>query len=286
MPHSLSLHVLEEILEAMQIDELSDETGVEIQKADENQAVLTVEPSPHPPNSPRQTLKLLAQIGNTFSAHACGLRKHGTFVSDQLVKHLQLQIVPCQASTFRAVDGSVMLCNQQVPMLTWSIQGQTFKTEAKVLPLRCYDLILGEDWLEEHSPMVVDYKLKTMEVTSAGQKVKLQGVVDDISSCPPITQKKLAGLLRRGAVSHCIQMTVPTMEEWIPSVCSIEDSETADIPSAVSELIQQFDHLFAEPKALPPRRTTDHHIPLVSGARPVKVRPYRYSPIQKAEIEM
>jgi hypothetical protein len=47
----------------MQIDELSDETGVEIQKADENQAVLTVEPSPHPPNSPRQTLKLLAQIG-------------------------------------------------------------------------------------------------------------------------------------------------------------------------------------------------------------------------------
>jgi hypothetical protein len=91
--------------------------------------------------------------------------------------------------------------------------------------------------------MVVDYKLKTMEVTSAGQKVKLQGVVDDISSCPPITQKKLAGLLRRGAVSHCIQMTVPTMEEWIPSVCSIEDSETADIPSAVSELIQQFDHL-------------------------------------------
>jgi hypothetical protein len=33
--------VLEEILEAMQIDELSDETGVEIQKADENQAVLT-----------------------------------------------------------------------------------------------------------------------------------------------------------------------------------------------------------------------------------------------------
>lgn len=36
---------------------------------------------------------------------------------------------------------------------------------------------------------------------------------------------------------------------------------------------------------LPPKRAVDHQIPLVPGAEPVKVRPYRYSPIQKSEIE-
>jgi hypothetical protein len=258
--------VLEEILDAMQIHELSDETDIEVQTLAEEQSVLTVDPSPNPPNSPRQTLKLLAQIGKYSVLMLVDSSSIGTFVSDQLVKHMKIQTVSCQASTFKAADGSIMWCNQKVPGLTWSIQGQTFKTEAKLLPLRYYDLILGEDWLEDHSPMIVDYKLKTMEVNYDGQKVQLQGVVDDTSSCLPIIQEKLAGLLRRGAITHCIQMTVPTMEEWIPSICTIDTSASVETPPAVSELIQQFDHLFAEPTTLPPRRTTDHQIPLVPGA--------------------
>jgi hypothetical protein len=43
--------------------------------------------------------------------------------------------------------------------------------------------------------------------------------------------------------------------------------------------------LFAEPDSLPPGRAYDHNVPLVPGAQPVSVRPYRYSPSQKDEIE-
>lgn len=43
--------------------------------------------------------------------------------------------------------------------------------------------------------------------------------------------------------------------------------------------------LKSEPTHLPPTRAADHTIPLIPGAQPVKVRPYRYSPIQKTEIE-
>jgi len=43
--------------------------------------------------------------------------------------------------------------------------------------------------------------------------------------------------------------------------------------------------LFAEPTQLPPSREADHQIPLLPGAQPVSVRPYRYSPAQKSEIE-
>lgn len=43
--------------------------------------------------------------------------------------------------------------------------------------------------------------------------------------------------------------------------------------------------MFAEPTTLPPRREADHQIPLLPGAQPVSVRPYRYSPTQKTEIE-
>ena len=57
------------------------------------------------------------------------------------------------------------------------------------------------------------------------------------------------------------------------------------LPIEVEELLQQYNHLFAKPTSLPPARSADHTIPLVPGAQPVKVRPYRYSPIQKTEIE-
>jgi hypothetical protein len=43
--------------------------------------------------------------------------------------------------------------------------------------------------------------------------------------------------------------------------------------------------MFAEPTSLPPRRACDHQIPLIAGAKPIKVQPYHHLPITKAEIE-
>jgi hypothetical protein len=43
--------------------------------------------------------------------------------------------------------------------------------------------------------------------------------------------------------------------------------------------------LFEVPKDLPPPRSCDHAIPLIEGAAPVQVRPYRFAPALKDEIE-
>lgn len=43
--------------------------------------------------------------------------------------------------------------------------------------------------------------------------------------------------------------------------------------------------MFKDPDSLPPQREFDHSIPLLPGVNPVNVKPYRYSPTQKDEIE-
>lgn len=48
--------------------------------------------------------------------------------------------------------------------------------------------------------------------------------------------------------------------------------------------MQQF-AVFENPRGLPSSRECDGAIPLVEGAQPVSVRPYRYPPILKDEIE-
>jgi hypothetical protein len=179
-----------------------------------------------------------------------------------------------------------MLCEQRVPQLKWYIQGQSFLFDAKVLPLRCYDLILGEDWLEDHNPLLIDYKLKTMQFSVDEKVVQLQGVVDDTTQCTLVTATKLKGLLKHGAVSHCVQMLLPITSEKPSIDCELAQSEIEDkLPEPISALLSQYDHLFSEPTGSPPTRAADHKIPLVPGAQLVKVRPYRYSPVQKTEIE-
>jgi hypothetical protein len=50
-------------------------------------------------------------------------------------------------------------------------------------------------------------------------------------------------------------------------------------------VLQDFEKCFGEPQELPPHRDYDHHIKLLPGVKPVSVRPYRYTPQQKDEIE-
>ncbi|WVZ81560.1 hypothetical protein U9M48_028917 [Paspalum notatum var. saurae] len=53
----------------------------------------------------------------------------------------------------------------------------------------------------------------------------------------------------------------------------------------IQQLIDEFPSLFEVPSSLPPTRSCDHSIPLITSASPVAVRPYRYAPVLKNEIE-
>jgi hypothetical protein len=275
-----------EILDALDIVDPQEDEDTDEEISESAQEVLAVQSIPTTQRANRQTLKLLAQIGKHHLLVLVDSGSVGTFVSETLVNHLRLPTVQCDATTFRAADGGLMKCDQKVPQLKWFVQGHTFVSDARVLPLKCYDLILGEDWLEDYSPLLIDYKLKTMQFSVDGKTVKLQGVIDNIKECKPVSAAKLKGLLKQGAVSHCIQMIPPTVHV----VDSIEprpesQEQMANMPNSVTELLSEYDALFAEPAGLPPQRIVDHRIPLIPGAQPIKVRPYRYSPIQKTEIE-
>jgi hypothetical protein len=165
-----------------------------------------------------------------------------------------------------------------IPDLEWGIQGHTFQHNFMVFPLGSYDMILGDDWLCDRSPMWVHWCRRIICFTHQKSRVTLHGVQDTWTSCKPITNNKLHGLMHRGGISHLVQVQ-------LPHVTAVAKTETVPLHSSVQMLIQEFDHLFQKPSALPPSRSADHRIPLILGAQPVKRRPYRYMPDQKNEIE-
>jgi hypothetical protein len=151
----------------------------------------------------------------------------------------------------------------------------------KILPLNCYDIILGGDWLEEFSPMWVHWRQRRMRFHHQGKKITLLGIQDNGSVGQPINAQQLQGLLRRGAVAQCIHVQ-PVHQDGIHRMEVLQGS---DFPTELSKVLAEFQDLFTPTDTLPPRRQQDHKIPLVPGAQPVNARPYRYAPHQKDEIE-
>ena len=138
-----------------------------------------------------------------------------------------------------------------------------------------YDAILGMDWLEEHSPMTVDWKAKHIAIPSDQGPISLKGHDAKSTECLLINNLQLQGLCNNYAVAYIVQLHA------IPSNGEPNDAT----PECIKEILAEFEDVFGEPSELPPRRACDHKIPLIPVAQPFNIRPYRHKPEHKDEIE-
>ena len=178
-----------------------------------------------------------------------------TFLSDVVAQSLTGVQDLTPALGVQVANGAVLQCTSYIPAATWSVQGYTFSTDLKLLPLSSYDMILGLDWLASLSPMQVHWAQKWLSIPYEGSTVVLFGD---------------APVLPIGSVLQ---------------LCQVQDLTELTVPSAVQALLSEFASLFEPVSGLPPRRPCDHSIPLIPGAQPVFVRPYRYASLLKSEIE-
>lgn len=134
------------------------------------------------------------------------------------------------------------------------------------------------DWLEEFSPMEVQWAEKWLSFWYREKRVKLQGLKPSVKQCLPLSGDQFFALKKGDEIWCVVQLYALEHGESGSSV-------KKTVPSALLELIDTYKDLFAEPAGLPPSRAYDHTIPLMDGVQPFKLRPYRYTPAQKNEIE-
>ncbi|XP_037424582.1 uncharacterized protein LOC119289334 [Triticum dicoccoides] len=277
-PKTVQLHVMEEFISALQLSDSSDsETETEEANATAGQSESVMQISVQAVNgtSCKESIKLQGMVGKLHLLILVDSGSSNTFISQKLVQQLQCPLEAIPTAKVAIAGGGTLQCTHQVLNLQWCCQGYTFTSSLKVLPLENYDIILGMNWLEVMSPMWVDWKLKVMEFQHENTKVTLRGLRDNTASCQPVSRKKLRGLLNTSAVDHVIQLY-----HISPSRDTI-----APIPEAVQHILDKHKAVFSAPTELPPHRSFDHQIPLLPGATSVNVKPYRYSPMQKTEIE-
>lgn len=162
-------------------------------------------------------------------------------------------------------NGSQLWCDKEVLDCPWYTQDQEFATNFRIFPLGTYDVILGMDWLEYHSHMLIDWPKRCMQVEHEGFTIILQGITSSTTSCECLNIIQLASMDKQSAVAYVVQL------------CYVEDSENltdiqyTELPPEIAQVLLDYEDVFQEPTELPPKQDCDHTIPLMHEAQPVNI---------------
>jgi len=194
-PAQIPLHVIEELWDAIGSDD--DAPLSETDDSEEIEVVMAVSSAVPTEQHKRKTMRLLGTVQGREVLILVDSGSIGTFISTSLATQLSDQLSQCPASHYTTADGNTMTCTSMVQNLQCTAQGHVFNSDARVLSLQCFDMILGPDWLEACSPMWVHWGKKLMKFTYNGKRMTLQGIRSDVPKCTAISAGKLKGLLRR-----------------------------------------------------------------------------------------
>lgn len=186
-PKSVQIHVLEELLEVLQLQEDAEPIGTEEEESSEEELVLFE--CALAGTMGKKTIRLQGLIKNQELLILVDSGSSSSFIAEHLVGKLKLITQPISATRVTIANGGQMQCTQRVPEVGWLCQGQSFSDELKVLSLGGYDMILGMDWLEKFSPMWVDWKRKRMRFQYKGSNVTLTGVRDQVGHAKLMSRK-------------------------------------------------------------------------------------------------
>ena len=131
------------------------------------------------------------------------------------------------------------------------MQGHFFVHDLRVLQMGGSDMVLGVDWMKKYSPLIFDFNEMTLSFTKEGKQIKLKGG-STTSTLKIILGEKLQKLAGKEA---------DLMGEFYMFISEGVDSS---IPVELRVLLDAYADVFEEPTRLPPERSHDHSIFLIT----------------------
>jgi hypothetical protein len=134
-----------------------DEDGPELNIMVLSQAAARGHEAPH-------TMKFVGHIEGMDILALLDSGSSHTFISSEVAANLPGLVPVDKSLQVQVANGSHLCCTHQILDASWSISGVTFSSTLKVLQLSTYDLVIGMDWLEKHSPMLIHWSQKWLSI--------------------------------------------------------------------------------------------------------------------------
>lgn len=198
---SVPLHMVEELWQ-MVTDANMEKVTSEDCTSDSSEDLMSI--SAHAANGTyaNKTVKLKGFLQQHKAAILIDSGSSHSFISEQLATLLPNWKELPKPINVRIANGGLLTCTHEITVCTWTVQGIQFQTSFKILPLKCYDAILGMDWLEKFSPMEVHWVkngfhliIKARELPfMAYSHLTISVYLSQGINCMPCKKRKLYGV--------------------------------------------------------------------------------------------
>ena len=230
-----------------------------------------------------KTLRIKGTVGK-HKVHIlvdCGSTHN--FVDINVAKKLGCKITSTCPMAITVGDGYKVASSSVCKNFKWQLQGVEFCSDVMLLKLGGCEMVLGIQWLEAMGDMKFNFRKLMMEFVYKGHKMVMRGTpksnlewMNGKKQVQTVNYKEPSAELR--SMQLCVYPNSGVQLMRMDGLDSIESPQ-------ISAVVQQYSEVFEVPKELPPQRSHDHRIPLIEGAPPVNIRPYRHPPTQKDAIE-
>nr|GMD91953.1 peroxidase 64 [Ipomoea batatas] len=206
-----------------------------------------------------KTMKFRGQIAGLDILIMVDSGASHNFISRQLTAVLQHPLEPTTTFGVRLGDGRRAESDGKYSQLHVDLGPIAMPIDCFAFPLGGVDLILGIAWLETLGDVKANWAKLTMEFTIGDIPVQLVG--DPSLARLPIS---LSSLDKIEDTAYCWLLWELSLSPNIQAASEI----SAVQKSQLTERLQQHQHIFGEPKGLPPFRANDHRITLQTGSSP------------------
>lgn len=165
-----------------------------------------------------RTVRLLGTVQQIPVQVLVDFGSSSSFVNAKLASQLQGLPVLSLSSSVQVAGGGILHSDCVLQRVPWIVGDCTFHSDLRVLSLGTFDIVISMDWLEEHSPMLVDWRQKQLSIPYAGEYKLLPGVAP-------------------GAPTQLLLQ----IESVLPESSSVASQA---VPGAVQQLLDDFQDIF------------------------------------------
>ncbi|KAJ0828513.1 putative nucleotidyltransferase, Ribonuclease H [Helianthus annuus] len=219
-----------------------------------------------------QTLRITGYINGTPVTVLVDCGSTHNIIQPRIASLLGLPTKPLQPFAVMVGNGEHIYCQGHCPNVPLLLQKAAFQVPFFVFPVQGADVVLGISWLGTLGSITADFSVPKISFNINGNTTTLTGE----PMTKQVTSSSLSSMLRHGSIAslHALLLEPPH------NATATTDNLSHTDP-IITNLLTDFQSVFATPHNLPPSRPHDHRIPLLDESKPVNVKPYRYPHFQK-----
>lgn len=101
------------------------------------------------------------------------------FLDEEICHRLNCNIENATPMMVTIADGSKVISRRICSEFTWEMQGHKFTCPMRIIKLGGCDMVLGGDWLKEHSPIEIDYNDVKISINNQGKRSSIKAITSE-----------------------------------------------------------------------------------------------------------